>query len=85
METFTVQKSFLATLDSKGRITIPAGIRKTFNLEKGDTIQLVLENCKVEKQKVSGIEEALQFIESFEQVESFSFNDETVEVVRSGK
>jgi len=72
---------FSGQLDSKGRITIPARIRKKLGLEKGSQVSLLLEPDRVVREEVSGYREALETVEKFQDVESFSFNGGVVEVV----
>jgi len=72
-----------AQLDSKGRITVPSGIRKRLGLETGDSLGITVENATVREKKVSDFEEAKAFVDSFSSIESFSFDGETVEVVVS--
>lgn len=40
--------SFYVDVDSKGRIVIPSEARQSWNIEKGDTLQLVLNPLKPE-------------------------------------
>lgn len=82
MAAFTcTSRQFSASLDSKGRITVPAEIRNKYNLEEGDSVKLELRNCSTRSKKVSSLEEAQNFIQRFEQVEKFFFDGKTVEVV----
>ncbi|MFB6204680.1 MAG: AbrB/MazE/SpoVT family DNA-binding domain-containing protein [Candidatus Nanohaloarchaea archaeon] len=71
--------SFSATLDSKGRVTVPAEIRKRFGLEKGDRVSLelsrVLLRVEVERREALGIIRELD-------AEEFRYSDGTLEVVR---
>lgn len=80
METFT-QVRFSAELDSKGRVTIPAEIRKRLGLEPGDRVSLELESGRVLRKEFSSKSEALQYLEELENVRSFSFSSGTLEVV----
>lgn len=70
-------------LDSKGRVTVPSRIRNRLGLEQGDELRISVENTEVKSKKASSFEEAKAFIESFSEVESFSFDGEQVEVVLS--
>ena len=79
MEAFTCR--FSGQIDSKGRVTVPARIRKRLELEKGDQIVLQLDSSKVVQKEVGSYRKALSFIEQFESVFSFSFSDDVVEVV----
>lgn len=72
---------FSAQLDSKGRITIPVRIRNRLELEKGDRVSLNLESSSILRKKFSSREEALKFLSGVQNVESFSFDGETLEVV----
>lgn len=74
---------FSAQLDSKGRITIPARIRKRLNLQKGDQVPLALNGNRVVRKEFSDKEEVLEFISKLREVESFNFDGEVLEVVLS--
>lgn len=78
VETFT--ETFSTQLDSKGRITVPANIRKKLGLEKGDRVKFSVRTSRIRSKKVSSIDEALNFVKSFDSVENFSFDGEEVEV-----
>ncbi|MFP4038506.1 MAG: AbrB/MazE/SpoVT family DNA-binding domain-containing protein [Candidatus Nanohaloarchaea archaeon] len=75
------QVSFSATLDSKGRVTVPARIRDKLELEKGGRLSITVETVKVLTREVEDFQEALQFIQELGSVKSFSFSDGKVEVV----
>ena len=70
-----------AQIDSKGRITVPARIRRKLGLEAGDSLSITVENAEVRKKEVSSFEEAKAFVESFSGIQSFSFDGKVVEVV----
>jgi AbrB family looped-hinge helix DNA binding protein len=74
---------FSAELDSKGRITVPAEIRNRLELGKGDRISLGLESTKILRKDFSTKSEALNYLRELENVESFSFDSGTLEVVLS--
>ncbi|WP_414837306.1 AbrB/MazE/SpoVT family DNA-binding domain-containing protein [Candidatus Nanosalina sp. VS9-1] len=82
MKAFT--ESFSTTLDSKGRVTLPASVRRKLGLEKGDKVKISAKNPRIRSREASCIEEALSFLQEFDSVETFSFNGERVEVVLSG-
>jgi hypothetical protein len=50
-------------------------------LDKGDRISLQLESRKLVHKQVESYEEAIQFVDRFESVRSFSFSEGAVEVV----
>ncbi len=77
--------TFSATLDSKGRITVPSRIRKRLNLGKGDEISLSLSSTQVVVEEVGSYREALEFINSLDSVKSFSYEDGVVEVTISDR
>jgi AbrB family looped-hinge helix DNA binding protein len=70
-----------AQLDSKGRITIPSRIRKKLGLEAGDEFRISVQNSEIRRKKASSFEEAKAFVDGFSNVESFSFDGETVRVI----
>jgi len=72
---------FSGKIDSKGRITVPARIRNKLGLENGDQISLGLESGKVISKDFTSEEEALEFLSSLENVKSFSFDGNVLEVV----
>ena len=72
---------FSATLDSKGRVTVPARIRNKLGLEKGDKISLTIDPSKVISKEFRSEEKALEFLSSLDGVESFSFDGEVLEAV----
>ncbi|MFB6115235.1 MAG: AbrB/MazE/SpoVT family DNA-binding domain-containing protein [Candidatus Nanohalobium sp.] len=72
---------FSGKIDSKGRITVPARIRKKLGLKAGDELEVSVNNCEVKRKQVSGFEEAKAFVQDFSEVKSFSFDGEKVEVV----
>jgi AbrB family looped-hinge helix DNA binding protein len=73
--------TFSASLDTKGRITVPARIRNRLGIDKGDEIFLSLKSEDVVRKDVNSLEEALIFVKSFDSVSSFSFSDGVVEVI----
>ena len=81
MAVFTCR--FSAQLDSKGRITIPARIRKRLGLEEGERVSLSLESGKFISKNLSSEKEALKFLSSLESIETFSFDGEILRVVLS--
>ncbi|MFB6294332.1 MAG: AbrB/MazE/SpoVT family DNA-binding domain-containing protein [Candidatus Nanohaloarchaea archaeon] len=81
MDTFT----FLAALDSKGRLTVPAKLRDRYGLAKGDTFRVSIDSVEVERIAVDGPEEARQVLDEFDDIESFSYRDGVLEVVRGAE
>lgn len=82
MAAFTPEKvSFSGSIDSKGRVTIPARIRNRLGLEKGDQVSLTLNASNVIVEEVDSYREALELIQSLGDVESFSYSYGKVEVV----
>lgn len=79
MAVFTCR--FSAQLDSKGRIIVPAGVRDRLDLETGDRISLTLDSSKVILKEFSSKSESLEFLSELENVQSFSFDGESLEVV----
>jgi AbrB family looped-hinge helix DNA binding protein len=75
------QVSFSGTIDTKGRITIPARIRNKLDLESGDRISVSLDSSEVIRKEFSSEPEALEFLSELENVQCFSFDGETLEVV----
>ena len=80
MNVFT-RAEFSANLDSRGRVTVPSRYREQFNLGKGDRVKLIFSRVRKVSRKVENTGEAQRFVSSFQNVESFSFNGETVEVL----
>jgi AbrB family looped-hinge helix DNA binding protein len=74
---------FSATLDSKGRVTVPSEVRDRIGLEPGDKISLSLDSTRVLSKSFSSKEEAMEFLAGIEEVESFSFSSGMLEVVLS--
>jgi AbrB family looped-hinge helix DNA binding protein len=74
---------FSATLDSKGRVTVPSEVRDRIGLEPGDKISLSLDSTRVLSKSFSSKEEAMEFPAGIEEVESFSFSSGMLEVVLS--
>lgn len=84
MTAFTDKTTFSATLDSKGRLTVPARLRNSLGLEAGDEVTLSVAEVSVERYNVEGRQEALELLSQLEDVEEFSFRDEELKVVRNG-
>lgn len=76
METFTFQTS----IDSKGRITIPASVRNKLGLQQGEQITLSVEDAEVIRKEVSR-SKAIKLISSMD-VESFSYSNGVLEVIK---
>jgi AbrB family looped-hinge helix DNA binding protein len=72
---------FSAELDSKGRVTVPAEIRDRLGLEPGDSVSLELKSGRVLRKSFSSKSEALRYLEELENVMSFSFSGNELEVV----
>lgn len=73
--------TFSAKLDTKGRVTIPAEIREQFNLQQGDTIQAGVFSFKVETREVESYKQAVELLQEFESVESFTYTEGILEVI----
>lgn len=73
--------SFSGKIDSKGRITVPARIRNKLGLENGDKISLSLESGKIISKEFNSDKEVLEYLSSLENVKSFSFDRNVLEVV----
>ncbi|MDY6770714.1 MAG: AbrB/MazE/SpoVT family DNA-binding domain-containing protein [Candidatus Nanohaloarchaea archaeon] len=71
----------MASLDSKGRLTVPSEVRKKYDLERGDTFRISLESIEVEEVEVAGVEEAQEVLQELEDVEWFFYRDGVLEVV----
>lgn len=77
-------KKFSAKLDSKGRITVPASLRRSLDIESGEELTLSLPSTQIQRYSVSNEEEALKILGQLEDVKEFSFSGETLEVVVNG-
>ncbi len=76
--------SFSGKIDSRGRITIPAGIRDGLGLDEGDKVTLQVADSERLTKKVKSRSQALDFLSKIERdVESFSYDGEILEVVLS--
>lgn len=75
---------FSATLDSKGRVTVPARYRKKLDLQKGDRLTIGLSKATKVEKLVKNREEALKIISGLEKAQSFSFDGDKVEVILRG-
>ena len=84
MDAFTSKNTFSATVDSKGRITVPSTVRDSNNIEPGDNVTLSLPEVKVKEFEVSGRNEALQILEELENVQEFSYSGNKLKVVIDG-
>lgn len=73
--------TWTSKIDSKGRVTIPARIRNKLNINEGDKLKLSLEDAKVIENEFDSSEEALDFLSSLDDIESYSFDGETLKVV----
>ncbi|PSG99113.1 MAG: hypothetical protein BRC29_03225 [Nanohaloarchaea archaeon SW_7_43_1] len=73
-----------ARVDSKGRVTIPARIRKKLGISQGDRISLSLNSTRVIQKQVENREEAIKLLSSLNFVKSFSYSDDFLEVVLDG-
>lgn len=81
---FTDKTTFSATLDSKGRLTVPARLRNSLGLEAGEEITLSLSDVSVETYSVEGRQEAIEILSRIEGLKEFSFRDGELKVVRDG-
>lgn len=84
MDAFTSKNTFSATVDSKGRITVPSTVRDSSNIEPGDTVTLSLPKVDIKKFEVSGRKEALQILEELENIQEFSYSGNRLKVVIDG-
>lgn len=75
---------FSGRIDSKGRITIPSRIRDKLGLNSGDQVKLSVSSAEVVRKRFSSENEALSFLTGLENVESFSFDGEVLEVIIDG-
>ncbi|MFB6294896.1 MAG: hypothetical protein ABEI97_04000 [Candidatus Nanohaloarchaea archaeon] len=73
--------TFVASLDSKGRLTVPAAIRKNYALEDNDTFRVTLQSITVEEVDIDDAESAMDRLQEFDDVISFSYRDGVLEVV----
>jgi bifunctional DNA-binding transcriptional regulator/antitoxin component of YhaV-PrlF toxin-antitoxin module len=62
-------------------VTIPAEIRDQFNLRQGDTIQAGVFSFKIETREVENFKEAIELLQEFESVESFTYTEGILEVI----
>lgn len=79
-----INLTFSGTLDSRGRITVPARIRNRLGLGDGDTLSLQLNSRDVVRKEFSDEQEAIRFVSSLEDVKSFSFDGQMLEVIING-
>ncbi|MFB6292433.1 MAG: AbrB/MazE/SpoVT family DNA-binding domain-containing protein [Candidatus Nanohaloarchaea archaeon] len=77
MDAFT----FTASLDSKGRLTVPASLRRSLSLEEGSRLSVSIENTRKIERQVESFEEAAEIIRQLEDVKSFSYSGSFLEVV----
>ena len=84
MTAFTDKTTFSATLDSKGRLTVPARLRSSLGLEAGNEVKLVLANVSIKRYQANNLQEALEIISQLDNVQEFSFADGQLKVVRDG-
>lgn len=73
--------SFSGKTDSKGRITIPSRIRDKLGLGSGDRVNLSLESSEVIRKEFDSQNDALEYLSGLENVESFNFDGEVLEVI----
>lgn len=83
MAVFT-QVCFNGTLDSKGRVTVPARIRNRLQLKKGDEVSLKIRSQRTIRKEFSSKRDALNFLSGLDGVKSFSFNGKVLEVIIDG-
>ena len=75
-------KVFSAKIDSRGRITIPSGIRKSYGFREGDQVTLKISKGRKIRKKINSVQEVFNFISGLEgDIRNFSYDGETLEVV----
>lgn len=72
---------FSGKIDSKGRVTVPSRIRDKLGLDLGDKISVEVNSIKVIRKECSTEEDALSYLSGLENVRSFNFNGEILEVI----
>ena len=76
--------SFSGKIDSRGRITIPAGIRNSLGLVEGDKVDLEISDSRKIRKSFDNRTDALNFLSQIdEEIERFSYDGEILEVVLS--
>ncbi len=76
--------SFSGKIDSRGRITIPAGIRKSLGLREGDELTLEISDSRKIRKSFDSRTEMLNFLSQIEEeIERFNYDGEILEVVLS--
>ncbi|MDY6766318.1 MAG: AbrB/MazE/SpoVT family DNA-binding domain-containing protein [Candidatus Nanohaloarchaea archaeon] len=73
--------SFIARLDDRGRIVIPARIRDTLSLAYDDTVAVELRAVEVETFPVDGPGDAQERLAELSNVRSFAYSDGELRVV----
>ncbi len=72
---------FSGKIDSKGRVTIPARIRKRLGIGSGDRISISVKIGRLIEKKMDSEKEALEFLNSLDKVKSFKYDGDKLEVV----
>lgn len=71
-----------ATLDDRGRITVPAALRDRADLEPGDTVQVRLAPVRIDRIRVDGPADARDRLDGIGDARAFTYRDGILEVVR---
>lgn len=80
-KSFNRATAFSASIDSRGRITVPSSIREILELDEGDRVEVEIRRTDVTVFEVESVTDAFRKLEQLEDVKSFSFSGGTLEVV----
>jgi AbrB family looped-hinge helix DNA binding protein len=72
---------FSASMDSRGRVTIPADLREKLKLDSNEKVDISIKSPDTYRKEVESFSEAKRILSCFEDVESFSFEEGVLEVV----
>lgn len=84
-KSFNTATTFSASIDSRGRITVPSGVREILELDEGDILEIEIRRTDVTVFEVESVSEAFRKLEKLEDVKSFNFSGETLEVVTDAR
>ncbi|MDY6761420.1 MAG: AbrB/MazE/SpoVT family DNA-binding domain-containing protein [Candidatus Nanohaloarchaea archaeon] len=73
--------SFIARLDDRGRIVIPANVRDSLALEYEDTVRVELRAVEVETFSVDGPAEAQERLADLSNIRSFTYSNGELRVM----